>query len=161
MGAWQRLIGGLVSVLRKIGGTAMVGMMVLTCIDVTFRFFGKPIFGAVEIVSFMATVVLACAMPQTHVEGGHVGVDLLIRRLSPRTQAVTDSITGVAASVLFGLVAWRMFLYAGTMRASGEVSMTLEFPSYILVYVVSSAFAVLTLVVAADAAAKIRKAVGS
>jgi TRAP-type C4-dicarboxylate transport system permease small subunit len=143
LGVVDKLIG----VVKRIGGAALVGMMLVTCVDVTFRFFGRPIFGAVEIVSFMATIVLACAMPMTEREKGHVGVDLFIRRASARTQAVFTAITSLISAILFGLVAWQMFLYAGTMKKSGEVSMSLEFPAYYIVYLVAVAFSVLSLVI--------------
>lgn len=159
MGIWRGFVDRLVEALRGLGGIALVGMMMLTCFDVVFRAFGKPIFGAVEIVSFLATILLACAMPQTHQENGHVGVDLLVRKLSPKTQSIVDSVTNVTSALLFGLVCWRMFRYAGTMKASGEVSMTLEFPAYILVYVVAVAFGVLALVIATGAVYKIKEAV--
>ncbi len=154
---WQAGLEKLIGILKRIGGAALVGMMVLTCLDVLFRAGGHPIFGAVEVVSFMATVVLACAMPLTHLERGHVGVDLVIRRLKPRTQALVDSTTSLAGTILFGLVAWQMFLYAQTMKRSGEVSMSLEFPFYILVYVVAVAFAVLSLVILSEFLGHCRK----
>jgi len=90
---------------------------------------------------------MACAMPYTHAVGGHVGVDLLIRRLSPRWQGRVDAVTSFLALGLFAIVAWRMFLYAESLKRSGEVSMTLELPSYLLVYGVSVAFVILSLVV--------------
>jgi TRAP-type C4-dicarboxylate transport system permease small subunit len=147
---WQPIIRHLVAALKYLGGAALVGMMVITCIDVVFRYFGRPIFGAVEIVSFMATIVLACAMPQTHQEQGHVGVDLWVRRLTRPTRNLIDALTALLSTILFGLVSWRMYLYAATMEKSGEVSMSLEFPFYILVYVVAVAFSVLGLVIFSD-----------
>lgn len=160
MGPLQKVVDTLVGLLKRIGGVCLVGMMVVTCVDVIFRAMAKPIFGAVEIVSFMATLVLACAMPQTHVEQGHVGVDLVVRRLKPRTQAIFDSFTSLAAAGLFGLVCWRMFVYALTMQKSGEVSMSLEFPTYILVFVVAVAFGVLALVIFISFLNNLRKAAG-
>lgn len=147
MEALLGVVDKLINVIKRIGGAALVGMMLVTCVDVVFRFFGHPIFGAVEIVSFMATMVLACAMPLTEREKGHVGVDLFIRRASARTQAVFGAVTNLASTILFGLVAWQMFLYAITMEKSGEVSMSLEFPTYYLVYLVAVAFSVLSLVI--------------
>jgi TRAP-type C4-dicarboxylate transport system permease small subunit len=137
----------MIGVVKRVGGTALVGMMAVTCVDVIFRAFDRPIFGAVEIVSFMATMVLACAMPLTEREQGHVGVDLFIRKFSARTQAVFSAATNLASTILFGLVAWQMYLYAATMKNSGEVSMSLEFPTYYLVYLVAVAFSVLSLVI--------------
>ncbi len=157
MNLWRNLVTRLVGILRRIGGAALVGMMVMTCFDVITRYFGHPIFGAVEIVAFLATIVLACAMPLTQVEKGHVGVDLLIRRLSPRTQNIVDSVTSLLSFVLFALVSWQMFLYAAALRASGEVSMSLEFPTHIIVTIVAVAFGVLSLVILYEFIDKVRR----
>ncbi len=157
MEALQDVVDKLIGMVKRIGGAALVGMMLVTCVDVIFRAFGRPIFGAVEIVSFMATMVLACAMPLTEREKGHVGVDLLLRRLRPRTQLYCTLATSLASMVLFGLVAWQMFLYAASMKQSGEVSMSLEFPSYYLVYLVAVAFSVLSLVILVEFLNNLRK----
>ncbi len=143
----SRFIEKLIGLVKFLGGIALVGMMVLTTVDVIFRYFGHPIFGAVEIVTFLATILLACAMPMTHAEKGHVGVDLVVRLLSRRGQAVNDTITGLLAFILFVLVCWQCTLYGQTMKRTGEVSMSLEFPNYLFVYVVAAAFGVLCLVI--------------
>jgi TRAP-type C4-dicarboxylate transport system permease small subunit len=159
--ALLNLVDQLIGVVKRVGGAALVGMMLVTCVDVIFRAFGHPIFGAVEIVSFMATIVLACAMPQTERENGHVGVDLFIRKASPRVQAVFSVVTHLASAILFGLVAWQMFLYAASMKTSGEVSMSLEFPAYYLVYLVAVAFSVLSLVILVECLYSLRRVGGA
>ncbi len=135
------------SLMKRVGGTALTGMMLVTCVDVIFRYFDRPIFGAVEVVSFLATLVLACAMPSTHFEKGHVGVDLIVRRLKPAHQALVDTFTSGISTVLFGLVSWQMFLYAQEIRRTGEVSMSLQFPTYFIVFLVALAFLGLTAVI--------------
>ena len=155
------VVDKLIVIVKRIGGAALVGMMLVTCVDVIFRAFDRPIFGAVEIVSFMATMVLACAMPLTERERGHVGVDLFIRKLSTRAQAVFGAATNLASTILFGLVAWQMFLYAANMKKTGEVSMSLEFPVYYLVYLVAVAFAVLSLVILVEFFSSLRKIGGA
>lgn len=160
MEALLGVVDKLINVIKRIGGAALVGMMLVTCVDVVFRFFGHPIFGAVEIVSFMATMVLACAMPLTEREKGHVGVDLFMRRATERTQAVFSAVTKLASAILFGLVAWQMFLYAVTMEKSGEVSMSLEFPVYYIIYLVAVAFSVLSLVILVEFLNGLRQAGG-
>ena len=147
MEAINRLIFKLVDWVKHLGGVALVGMMTITTLDVITRYFGHPIFGAVELVSFMATILLACAMPMTHVENGHVGVDLVVRLLGRRTQALIDVITGFLSLLLFALICWQCMLYAQSMKKTGEVSMSLEFPNYFFVYVVAVAFGVLGLAV--------------
>ena len=160
MQIWDGYIKKLVDALRAVGGFALVAMMVITCVDVIFRAFDRPIFGAVEIVSFMAVIVLACAMPLTDYEHGHVGVDLVVRKLKPRTQALFSGVGNLFAGMLFALVCWQMFLYGNTVKASGEVSMSLEFPDYILIYLVAVAFGVLSLVIFADSINYLKKAFG-
>jgi TRAP-type C4-dicarboxylate transport system permease small subunit len=161
MERWHAFIDQLVAWLRRIGGAALVGMMTVTCADVVTRYFGRPIFGAVEIVSLMAVVVLAAAMPLTHVEKGHVGVDLVVRKLPPAAQHWVDAATTLVSTALFAIVCWQMFLYAGTLAASGEVSMSLELPTHLFVYAVAVAFGVLALVIFTDFLTSLRKAARS
>ena len=136
---------GLVTGFRWVGAAALAGMVVLTCLDVVLRGLGHPLLGAVEGVGFLATLALACSLPHTHVARGHAAVDMVVRRLRPRVRAGVDIFTGLLSTVLFAAIAWKTMAYAATMRASGEVSMTMEFPTYLLVYVVALSFGVLCL----------------
>ena len=159
--AWRGWVDWLVVGVKRVGAVCLAGMMVVTVIDVVTRGLGRPIFGLVEIVSLLAVVVLASAMPATHVENGHVGVGLLLHRLKPRTQALVDGITGVLGTFLFVVVTWQMIVYAGVIRRSGEVSMSLQLPTYLLIYAVAVAFGVLALVILVSAIDNFRKAAGS
>ena len=154
-----RFVDGVVLVFKWVGAAAIAGMMFLTCIDVVLRAAGSPILGAVEVVGFMATIGVACSLPYTHKMGGHVGVDMIVRKLSPKTQGAVDAVTGALATVLFAVVSWRCFLYAETLRKSGEVSMTLEFPAFIFVHFLGLAFAALALTILAGVIDSAKKAV--
>ena len=149
----------LVKLLRLIGAAALVSIMMLTSVDVVMRGFGHPIFGAVDIVGLLAVMVLACAMPYTHAEGGHVGVDLLVQRLSARGQAIVDTITSSVSAVLFALVTWQMWQYAGELSTKGEVTMTIQIAKHPIIYLVSICFGVLCVVLIADVIRLIGKAV--
>lgn len=136
--------------LSQIGMLCLMGMTGLTCIDVIGRFFGHPIFGSVELVGFMATLAVAMALPYTHQVRGHIGVEIIVRMLSKRAQAVIELCTNILSVVLFGLVTWRIAIYGATIRRSGEVSMSLEFPEYVIIYLVSVCFFVFFLVILRD-----------
>lgn len=158
----QALLKGLdwmVKLLRLIGAIALTGMMMLTSVDVLMRGFGHPIFGAVDMVGLMAVVVLACAMPYTHEAGGHVGVDLLVQKLGPRSQAAIDTITSLISLVLFLVVTWQMWLYAGELSTKGEVSMTIQIAKHPFIYLVSICFGVLCLTLVKDIVRFVGKAV--
>ena len=133
--------------MKIIGAACLVGMMLLTCADVVGRAFGYPIFGSVEIVGFMATLAVVMAMPYTHSVQGHIGVEILVRLFSERTQTIIDICTGIVSLLLFAVISWRMTVYAYTMQESGEVSMNLEFPEHFIIYVASICLLVFTLVI--------------
>ena len=123
--------------LKIIGAVALTAMMLLTVVDVIGRFFKHPIFGSVELVGFLATIVVAAALPYTYKVEGHVGVEILVRLLSKKTQLIIDLFTRTLSLVLFCLVTWQMFLYAEDIQKTGEVSMNLEFPIYYIIYLLS------------------------
>jgi TRAP-type C4-dicarboxylate transport system permease small subunit len=123
--------------LKLIGGVALTCMMMLTVVDVIGRFFKCPIFGSVELVGFLATIVVAAALPYTYKMEGHVGVEILVRLLSKKAQICIDIFTRSLSLILFGLITWQMFLYANDIHETGEVSMNLEFPIYYIVYLLA------------------------
>ncbi len=125
------------SLLNFIGGTALTCMMLLTVVDVIGRFFKHPIFGSVELVGFLATIIVAAALPYTYKVEGHVGVEILVRLLSKKTQLIIDLFTRTLTLVLFCMITWQMFLYAADIHETGEVSMNLEFPIYYIVYLLA------------------------
>jgi TRAP-type C4-dicarboxylate transport system permease small subunit len=145
------------AVMKAVGACCLIGMTLLTCADVVGRFFRHPIFGSVEIVGFMATLAVAMALPYTHEIKGHIGVEILVRTFSQRTQRIVDICTGLLSLALFGIVTWRIAVYARTMQQSGEVSMNLELPEYMVIYIVAFCFAVFTLIILREIIGNIRK----
>ncbi len=132
----------------KMGGAAcLVIMSALTCVDVVGRFFKHPLFGSVELVGFMGVLAVALSLPFTHETNGHIGVEILMRRFSSRTQKVMETITGLLGCVLFALVAWRMAVHALHLKQSGEVSINLQLPEYIVVWLVAACCVVLAVTI--------------
>jgi len=155
------ILNAFMMILKGLGALALTGMMLLTVADVIFRALGHPILGAVELVGFLATILLACALPYTQRERGHIGVDVLVRRFPPRTQRLIEGGTGALALGLFVLVAWQMYRYAGHMRISGEVSMTLQYPTHVVLYWIALCFAVLCGVILVDVIQAFARALSS
>jgi len=143
--------------LRLIGLGCLVGMMLLTCVDVIGRKFGHPVFGSVELVGFMATMAVAFALPYTHQAKAHIGVEVLVQMLSQKTQAVIELCTLLVGLALFSIVTWQMFLYADTIHKSGTVSMSLELPEHMIIYVVAVCFLIFSLVIVKDIAVNVQK----
>ena len=159
METFHNVVSGIVKVLRLIGGGAVAAMMLLTCTDVVLRAFGHPIFGSLDMVQFLTVIALAAALAYTHFDRGHVGVDIIVMRLKPRTQAVIDSITQFVSLILFALVAWQMWVYAGELESKGEVSMTVQIPKHPFIYGVAVCFGFLCVAILHDLINSIMKAV--
>jgi len=157
MAFFWKIIGWLLDKMKIIGAACLVGMTLLTCVDVVGRAFGHPVFGSVELVGFMATLAVVMALPYTHQVQGHIGVELVVRLLSEKTQTYIDICTGLLSLTLFAVVTWRMVVYAFTMQESGEVSMNLELPEHLIIYVTAFCLLVFTLNILQDTLKNIRK----
>ncbi len=134
-------------ILKKAGGICLIAMMLLTCADVVGGFFGHPLLGSEELTGMMAFLLLAFALPFAELEKSHVGVDLLRMRLPAGIRKINDGMAALLSSGLFCLVAWQCWVYAGEMGDAGQVSATLQFPTFYLIYGVSFACAILALVI--------------
>ena len=157
MKPFWRFVDRILEAMKIVGAACLVGMTFLTCADVVGRIFGHPIFGSVEIVGFMATLAVVMALPYTHKVQGHIGVEILVRLFSEKTQTIIEICTGILSLALFAIVTWRMWIYGGTMKASGEVSMNLELPEHYVIYVASFCLLVFTLIILQDVLTNIRK----
>ena len=157
MDLFWKIIQWVLDKMKIIGAACLVGMTFLTCADVVGRALGHPIFGSVEIVGFMATLAVVMAMPYTHQVQGHIGVEILVRLLSEKTQTIIDICTGIISLILFAVISWRMVVYAHTMQESGEVSMNLELPEHVIIYLTAVCLVVFTLIILKDIINNIRK----
>lgn len=143
----MRAIKWLSDLLKKGGGLCLLGMMSLTCADVIGGLFGYPILGSEELVTLMGAVLLAFALPSTHIEKGHIGVDLLYNALPHRVKIVNNRAVTFVSSIFFLLVSWQCYLYAKEMKRVGQVSLTIKFPTFYVIYGISLACLVLAIVI--------------
>lgn len=125
-------------------------MMCLTCTDIVLRLFRRPILGTYELVGFLGAVVAGLAMAQTTLERGHVAVQVVVTRFSPRGQEIIYLITNLLSLLLFALLAWEGVRYGNDFRISGQVSQTLRIPFYPVVYGIALSAAVVCLVLVVD-----------
>ncbi|GAB6143281.1 TRAP transporter small permease [Desulfocicer niacini] len=136
--------------LNKLAGILLLGMMLLTCADVVGGVFNYPVLGAEELTALMAAVLLGFALPSAHRDKANVGVELLYLKFPAPMKWINDCMITLVGGVLFALITWQCFSYANELRISHEVSMTLQFPTYILVFCISFAMFMLTLVMAME-----------
>jgi TRAP-type C4-dicarboxylate transport system permease small subunit len=140
----------LARIFNGIAALAVIAMMLLTCADVVLRLFRRPIPGTYEMVSFLGVVTVSFALAYTSVMRGHVAVNLVVRILPKKVQAIIDSIISILGILLFGLISWQSIVYGMSHQKAGEVSMTLKLPIYPVIYGVALGAAAVCLVLLTD-----------
>lgn len=157
LGRWIDTIGGK---FNYVACAAVVVMMLLTCADVILRLFGHPILGTYEMIGLSGVVVISFALAYTSLEKGHIAVELLVESLPKGLQVFINGFNSLIGAALFSLVAWQTFLYAGDLRGSGEVSLTLQIPTYPFVYGISLGCGLLCLVLLVDSIRSFARVIG-
>ncbi|MCZ7661458.1 MAG: TRAP transporter small permease [Thermoleophilia bacterium] len=121
-----------------VAGLALVTMMGVTVLDVILRLFFRPLTGTFEIVSWLAALTTAFALGYTQIHRQHVAIDLLVNKLGSRACAYITAAVNVVSMALFLAVAYQIFKYAGSLRASGSLSETMKVVYYPWVYLVAA-----------------------
>lgn len=148
---------GLILNLAKAATTVIVFVIVA---DVMLRhLFDAPILGSLDITTLMLVIAISSGVAYTAHLKRHVTVDVLVTRLPPRVRAVIDSITGVVAAVLLGLIVWRSILQAQVLWVQTAVTEQLRIPLFPFDLFLAFGFVLLLLVVLADLGESIRQAV--
>lgn len=132
--------------LNWVSAAALAVMMLLTTLDVVLRLFKSSVPGTYEIVALLGAVVASCALGYTSVEKGHIAVDFLVMRFSPKTQALVGAANAMLAAALFAVVTWHSVIYGMDLLSTGQVSLTVQIPIYPFVFGVAAGCGLLTLV---------------
>ena len=128
----------------------MILLMLLTIVDVVLRGFNKPIVGAYELVALAGAVAIGFSMPRTALSRAHIYVDFFIATFSRTVRNLFNITTRLLVIVLFFLIGWNLFKFAGDLQKSGEVSLTLQLPFYPVAYGVGICCFVQCLVMVCD-----------
>jgi TRAP-type C4-dicarboxylate transport system permease small subunit len=128
------MLKSITGILDKIGGLALTLMMLLTVADVLLRAAGRPLVGTYEVVALSLALVIGFTIPKVSLDRGHIRVDLVIERVSRRTKNILNTFTRLICIGLFLIISYNLFAVANELRASGEVSPTIQLPAYPLAY---------------------------
>lgn len=140
------------SSINVIAGVSLTFLMLLTIADVVLRsrLFRSPIVGTYELVAFSGAIVIGFSIPLTSWMRGHIFVDFLILKLSPRLRNAFNITTRCLVIFLFLMIGWNLITYAMDLHRSGEVSATLRLPFYPVAYAIGICCFVQCLVIFCD-----------
>ncbi len=130
----EKFVDAAAEKVNLIAAAGVAFIMFLTVADVIGRLFGSPIRGTYEIDGFVGAVIISFALPYTSLKNGHIYVDILMMKMPRTVRVVVYAINALVSTFLFGIIAWQSAVYALGLKASGEISPTLQMPVYPFIY---------------------------
>jgi tripartite ATP-independent transporter DctM subunit len=86
-------------------------MVIITTFDVIMRYvFNHPMPGTSEITEVFMIIAIFMAVTYTQTVKGHINIDILTSKLSPRPKLILEFITTVLSLITIILVAWRVIV---------------------------------------------------
>lgn len=137
---------------NRVGTAIILVMMVLTTADVLLRYiFNRPITGAYEVTELLMLVVTALGLAYTQSRKGHISIELLSSRFSPRGQSVNDLFAYLICLGICVLMAWRLLAAARVQQINNVIaSEAVRIPIYPFYYLLGLGIALLCLVYIVD-----------
>lgn len=142
----DKFIGRITAGFSVLAQIALAAVMFLIVGNIILRRFAAPIPGTVELVEISGAIILGAGIAYCLYSGGHIFVDVLVQRLSLKTQALTDFLTNLMMFVLNIILSWQIFVYGIRMSDRGFVTGQLGFPIAPAVYIVGIGFILMVLV---------------
>ena len=119
-----------------LGMVLLIPMMLLTTTDVMGRaFWSRPVYGTVELSSYMLAVFILLGVAYTHQVKGHVRVTMLTSRLPRRANLALDLVTILLSMFIIGLIAWQGWVVGMEERAVSDMLRVPQRPFKLLVSV--------------------------
>jgi len=133
-----------------VAAAAVVLIMALIVLDVVLRQFRMPISGTYDIVGLLGSLVISFSLGYTSIEKGHIAVEFLYDRLPERARFAVSAVNEAVGALFFSVLAWQCIVYALRLRTSGEVSPTIQMPTYPFVLGIALSCVLLALILAAN-----------
>jgi len=157
----ERLVSSLSQGLNIVGVSLLMVIMALTVADVSLRYLmNRPIPGAFELTEYLLAILASFGLAYAALRKGHVTVDLVLERFSPKTQAVIDSMTCLISIGVFACVTWATIQYARAEWKANVVSTVLLLPRFPFILLVALGTGVLCLALLVNLFQFLNKAVG-
>ena len=137
----EKFLDSTVKVLNEAAGWILFGCMGLVVVNVLLRtVFGRPILGAYEWVGILTSLSIGLGLAYCAKVDGHIMIDFIVVKFSPRVQKVVAVITGIIVLAFMSIACFAIFSYAGKLASSGEVSPTTKIPFYVFVFIMGFCF---------------------
>lgn len=110
-------------------GALLLGVMLVTVIDVAGRsLFNAPFGGTVELTEMAMVAIVYLGFGHAQHEDDHVSVDILYVKLRRQAQLVVTVFTALFGMVVIGLLTWNLYAFARTLDGGGYTTAVLKIP---------------------------------
>lgn len=104
----EKGIHGVSRTLDWISRGILVLLAISVLVDVVSRNINQPITGNVEVAEPLLVAIAYFALAYTHMQRGHIRVEVLYSRFSARTKDILDTLTTLLATGVFGTMVWAL-----------------------------------------------------
>lgn len=119
------------NIVVTISGIGLLALMFVMAGDVAGRYlFNQPIAGAYELVEYLMAIIVPFSVAYSAQQKCHVGVDILVERLSHKHRLFVDIITQLITVILIGILIWQGWIGFLEGQSSTMKSAVLEIPNY-------------------------------
>ena len=147
----ERIIAGIIVLLKWVGSLFLAMMMFLTAVDVACRYlFNSPIAGALELVEYMMAVLIPFSVAYCAFCKSHVAVEFIMDQFPVKFQKLVDTAMNCITLVFLVVIMWQTCLYAVETFESKLTSSVLLIVTYPFVIPIALGMAVFALVIFND-----------
>lgn len=144
LGRWEQpfelALGGLAAL-------ALAFIALLTCIDVAGRYvMSSPVPGALEVTELVMGALIFTSLPLVTLRNQQVTVDLFEPWIPRAVKPLLHWLTHLIAIACLSVISWRLWIKAGQMLSSGDITAVLQIHVWPIVYYMSFQAAVTTVV---------------
>ncbi|MBN2125959.1 MAG: TRAP transporter small permease [Deltaproteobacteria bacterium] len=124
--------------LAWLGGVLMILAILMVCTDVVMRyFFSSPIGGVLQFSEYILLYIPFLAAAYVLKEDGHIKIDIILNRLSPRRQALVNTVTSALGSVvLLVLTYYGAFITLDYYRRGVPTLKYYKIPEFLVVMII-------------------------
>ncbi len=122
----ENIVSGLNKSMAGVAGITLFCVMVLTVVDVTLRYFGRPITGVYDLVALGGAVVIGFSIPYAAEKRVHVFMEMVQGLQSRTLRQAFDSLTRLIGVAISLLIAWNLVGLGLGFRTTGEASLTIQ-----------------------------------
>ena len=124
------------------GGLVLVAMMLMSLVSIVGRaLLNKPLPGDYELVQLGCAIAVAAFLPFCQMRGGHVLVDFFTAKSPPAFRAALDTLGALLLAVAAGVITWRLFAGAASMKVANDQTTILEIPTWWTIALMVPSFA--------------------